>query len=409
MNLELHILQSYAPSNLNRDDTGSPKDCQFGGVRRARISSQCLKRSVRTRFQQNGLITEGRLGVRSRSLGGEVARLLVGLGLSEVEASKASSVAFQILEAGLDEQGDSKVLIFLSRPGLDSFARACVKNREELLRLEIEMKNEIEMKKKGKNKPKESVTEEDDDESKKAPGWVKAAPKKLKDELDVIFKGSAVDLALFGRMVAKQPKNRDSRGVVAATQVAHALSTHKVDLEFDFYTAVDDLRPEGETGAAMMGTVEYNAACFYRYANIDLGQLRDNLGTAALAREAVEAFLTASIEAVPSGKQNSMAAQNPPSLVLVVLRKSGLWSLANAFLKPVRAAVGGDLMTASMAALGDYWGKLTAMYGAPDGAWLGVATLHPDSLGDLAREGEVKTVPALVRAAVEHCSGSFGV
>ena len=407
MNLELHILQSFAPSNLNRDDTGSPKDCEFGGVRRARISSQCLKRSVRTRFQQNGLITEGRLGVRSRSLGEEVVRLLERLGLTEGEASKASSVAFQILEAGLDEQGDSKVLVFLSRAGLDSFAQACVKNKEELLRLEIEMK-------KAKQKPKksaakESVEEEDADESKKAPAWVKAVPKKLKDELDVIFKGAAVDLALFGRMVAKQPKGRDRRGVVAATQVAHALSTHKVDLEFDFYTAVDDLQPEGETGAGMMGTVEYNAACFYRYANIDLGQLRTNLpGNAALAREAVEAFLKASIEAVPSGKQNSMAAQNPPSLVLVVLRESGLWSLANAFLKPVRATGGGDLMTASMAALGDYWGKLTAMYGEPDGAWLGVATLHPESLGGLTGKASVETVPALVLAAVERCAGALG-
>jgi CT1975-like protein len=71
------------------------------------------------------------------------------------------------------------------------------------------------------------------------------------------------------------------------------------------------------------------------------------------------------------------------------------WSLANAFLKPVRATGGGDLMTASMAALGDYWGKLTAMYGEPDGAWLGVATLHPESLGGLTGKASVETVPAL--------------
>jgi CRISPR system Cascade subunit CasC len=228
----------------------------------------------------------------------------------------------------------------------------------------------------------------------------------VKTSLEGLFHaGQTADLALFGRMIADRPKDN----IVAATQVAHALSTHKVDLEFDFYTAVDDLQPEGETGAGMMGTVEYNAACFYRYANVDLGQLLKNLdGNAALAREAVEAFLMASIEAVPTGKQNSMAAQSPPSLVLVVLRRSGLWSLANAFLKPVRVTSSGDLMTASVAALGDYWGKLTAMYGEPDGLWLGVSTLHQDSLGGFAGKASVEPVPALVHAAVAHCAGAIG-
>ena len=158
----------------------------------------------------------------------------------------------------------------------------------------------------------------------------------------------------------------------------------------------------------MMGTVEYNAACFYRYANIDLGQLFKNLDRdAPLASEAIEAFLKASVEAVPTGKQNSMAAQNPPSLVFVVLRESGFWSLANAFLKPVRATGGDDLMTSSIGALASYWDKLTAMYGEPDGRWLGVATTHPDSLGSLSGQDK-KTVPALIQAAVEHCSKALG-
>ena len=101
-----------------------------------------------------------------------------------------------------------------------------------------------------------------------------------------------------------------------------------------------------------------------------------------------------------------MAAQNPPSLVFVVLRDSGLWSLANAFLKPVRATGGHDLMSASIAALGDYWDKLTKMYGDPDGAWLGIATLDPDSLGDL-KEKKVETVSKLVQTTVERCSKAF--
>lgn len=382
MNLELHILQSFAPSNLNRDDTGSPKDCEFGGVRRARVSSQCWKRSIRLAFEQQGLLREESLAVRTRKIAASVAKLLVENG-KEVEAAKAvADNALTAVGLGAGKSGDSEYLLFVPKSALAQFAKTCLDHWEAL-----QPKPESG----GKKAPKKTDVE---------------LPKEAKTSLEGLFHaGQTADLALFGRMIADRPKDN----VVAATQVAHALSTHKVDLEFDFYTAVDDLQPEGETGAGMMGTVEYNAACFYRYANIDLGQLLRNLdGNAALAHEAVEAFLQASIEAVPSGKQNSMAAQNPPSLVLVVLRQSGLWSLANAFLKPVRATGGGDLMTASMAALGDYWGKLTAMYGEPDGAWLGVATLHPESLGGLAGEGGVKTVSALVRASVERCAGALG-
>jgi CRISPR system Cascade subunit CasC len=383
MKLELHILQSFAPSNLNRDDTGSPKDCEFGGVRRARVSSQCWKRSIRLAFEQQGLLKQESLAVRTRKIAATVAKLLVGAG-KEAEAAKAvADNALAAVGLGAGKSGDSEYLLFVPKSALDQFAKTCLEHWEAL-------------------------------QPKPGSGGKKAAkntdvelPKEVKTSLDGLFlAGQAADLALFGRMIADRPNDN----VVAATQVAHALSTHRVDLEFDFYTAVDDLQPEGETGAGMMGTVEYNAACFYRYANIDLGQLRKNLdGNPALASEAVEAFLKASIEAVPTGKQNSMAAQNPPSLVFVVLRDSGLWSLANAFLKPVRATRGDDLMAASIAALGDYWDKLTAMYGEPDGAWLGVATLHPDSLGDFGGNVSVQTATALVQAVVQRCSNALGV
>jgi CRISPR system Cascade subunit CasC len=380
MNLELHILQSFAPSNLNRDDTGSPKDCEFGGVRRARVSSQCWKRSIRLAFEQQGLLKEESLAVRTRKIAAAVVKLLVA---NEKDAEAAKAVADNALAAvglGAGKSGDSEYLLFVPKSALDQFAKTCLEHWEAL-------------------------------QPRPASGSKKAAkktdvelPKEVKTSLEGLFlAGQAADLALFGRMIADRPNDN----VVAATQVAHALSTHRVDLEFDFYTAVDDLQPEGETGAGMMGTVEYNAACFYRYANIDLGQLRKNLeGNAALAGEAVEAFLKASVEAVPTGKQNSMAAQNPPSLVFVVLRDSGRWSLANAFLKPVRAAGGDDLMSASIAALTSYWGKLTAMYGAPGGLRLGIATLHPEFLGDL-KENKVETVLKLVQTTVEHCSKAF--
>jgi CRISPR system Cascade subunit CasC len=378
MNLELHILQSFAPSNLNRDDTGSPKDCEFGAVRRARISSQCLKRSIRLAFAEQGLLDEDTLAVRTRKLASAVASRLIAAGKDENEAKGIADNALSAVGLGAGKSGDSEYLLFVPKSALDQFAAACLAHADAL---QPKAENS------GKKALKKGETE---------------LPKELKQQLEQLFRcGNAADLALFGRMIADRPNDN----VIAACQVAHALSTHKVDLEFDFYTAVDDLQPEGETGAGMMGTIEYNAACFYRYANLDLGQLKKNLdGNGALARDAVEAFIKASITAIPTGKQNGMAAQNPPSFVLAVVRDSGFWSLANAFLKPVRATNGEDLMTASILALADYWGRLTAMYGPPEGSWLGIATMHPESLGQLAAPAGVVPFPALADDAVEHCA-----
>jgi CRISPR system Cascade subunit CasC len=151
----------------------------------------------------------------------------------------------------------------------------------------------------------------------------------------------------------------------AACQVAHALSTHRANMEFDFYTAVDDLQSREETGAGMMGVVGFNAATFYRYARIDFDQLVQNLGgDLDLARKTVEGFLRAAAHAVPTGKQNSFAAQNPPSFLMAVTRDDGLsWSMSNAFEKPVYAHGEQSLLEASVQALDGYWQHLTEFYG----------------------------------------------
>jgi len=162
-------------------------------------------------------------------------------------------------------------------------------------------------------------------------------------------------------MLANDPKlNLD-----AALQVAHAISTHRVNMDIDFFTAVDDLQPREETGAGMMGVVAFNSACFYRYARLDWDQLVANLdGDVALARKTVEGFLRASLRAVPTGKQNSFAAQNPPSLALAVVRSDGMaWSLTNAFEAPVRPDRDGGYIAPSVQALDVYWGRLTQVYG----------------------------------------------
>src|SRR3989304_10622478 len=166
----------------------------------------------------------------------------------------------------------------------------------------------------GPGKAKKQAAQNADPELKKAP--------------DKVFNGGkAVDVALFGRMLADMPeKNQD-----AACQVAHAISTHSVEREFDFYTAVDDLKPEDTAGADMMGTIEFNSACFYRYAVVDWEKLTSNLqGDTGLAEKGLRAFLEGFVVAAPTGKQKTFAAHNPPEFVAVSVRRhTAPRSLAN--------------------------------------------------------------------------------
>lgn len=350
MFVELHIIQNFAPSNLNRDDTGATKDCEFGGCRRARISSQCLKRAIRDSFRDEHLLPPDLLATRTKRLVEEVARRLKSQGKDEAQSQAVVQVALQGVKLKLADGAKTQYLLYLAENEIAGLAELCLKHWDKLLAVSRQVPESQGAKptaKEAKKAGKEAI-----------PTEVVAALEKLLD------KAKAADLALFGRMLADIPE----KNIVAACQVAHALSTHKVSMEFDFYTAVDDLKPNDIPGADMMGTIEFNSACFYRYANIDMEQLKKNLGgdeaeAVAVARTTLEAFLRASVAAIPTGKQNSMAAQNPPSFVFAVARDSGLWSLANAFVQPVPARGGSGLVQASVSALDTYWGKLINMYG----------------------------------------------
>ena len=367
--VELHILQNFAPANLNRDDTGAPKDCEFGGYRRARISSQCLKRATR---RDGGFaeLLEQRGGVRTRHLLVEIAERVANAKPAPERTLKVISEVFA--QGGIDlakehgkETDHTKLILFLDKAALDEIT-ALFRGRWEALA--------------GGSKQDRAVAVRD---------------------LGAILAGAvkAPDIALFGRMVeidADKPFGKLGLGIDAACQVAHAISTNAVSVEFDFYTAVDELLPKGDQGAAMMGTVEFNSACFYRYANVDLEQLSQNLGhDTDLARASLSAFLGATIAAVPTGKQNSMAAQNPPSFILAVVRQKGLWSLANAFVRPVYPDQTGDLVQNSVKALDAYWGKLAALYGEQGIAGKWCASLDGHGLHHL-EAARVKSVTELL-------------
>jgi CRISPR system Cascade subunit CasC len=353
MFIELHILQNFAPSNLNRDDTGAPKDCEFGGYRRARISSQCLKRAIRTEFRDGHLLPADALATRTKRIHEEVAkRLNAEHQRDKTETEAVVRALLGAVKIDFDQPGEkTQYLLYVGEREVQAIADLAQQYWDTLAPLQRSAAEG-----QGRRGSKRAASE--------------AVPAEIGTALKTALGGGkAADLALFGRMLADLP----DRNVDAASQVAHALSTHQVSMEFDFYTAVDDLRPEDTEGADMLGIVEFNSACFYRYANVDLAQLSENLdGDDALAQQTLEAFIRASVTAIPTGKQNSMAAHNPPALVFAVAHERGLWSLANAFLQPIRPARDGDLVGQSAKALDRYWGQLTGMYGQGgiSGTWL---------------------------------------
>jgi CRISPR system Cascade subunit CasC len=379
MILELHILQNFAPSNLNRDDTGSPKDCEFGGHRRARISSQCFKRSIRQAFKNEKLIDEANLASRTKRLVDEITKRLKDGGKAEEEARRVVENILNGVKLTVKDDGKTQYLLFLGSDEINAIAGLCLQHWDALSAIASAPTNED-----GAKKAKAK-------DAKKA-GAEAIPPEIKKATLEVLNGGKAADLALFGRMLADLP----DKNVHAASQVAHAISTNKISMEFDFYTAVDDLKPDDNQGSDMLGTVEFNSACFYRYANVDVAQLKKNLdGDGELANKTIEAFICAAVTAVPTGKQNSMAAQNPPSFVLAVARDAGLWSLANAFVKPVRPKGESDLVEESIKALDEYWGDLTGMYGKDQikGVW--VASLAQNGLVNL-KDAKIANLAELI-------------
>lgn len=338
MKIEVHLLQNFAPSCLNRDDTGSPKQSEFGGVTRARVSSQCFKRAVRKTEPLSGLLRENG-GRRTRALITEIATRICEPKEADKDTIKLVAEVFK--EGGLDrpanpatdaERDTTSVIVFLDEAGIgrmvDEFKTALPQLRSQ-------------------------------DKDGRAP---------LIKRLGEILAASvtAPDIALFGRMLELKestPFGKLNLRVDAACQVAHALSTHAVSYETDFFTAVDDLAP---VGAAMMGHAGFNSACYYRYALIDWDQLLKHLRGQESATAALKAFIGAFTRSIPTGKQNSMAAHNPPDFGLFVVRDGGVpVSMANAFANPVGFDDDGDidLIGRSVERLARYWANVARVYG----------------------------------------------
>jgi|YNPNPStandDraft_1061719.scaffolds.fasta_scaffold16626_1 CRISPR system Cascade subunit CasC len=311
--VELHLLQSFPVTCLNRDDVGSPKSAIFGGIPRARVSSQCWKRAIRQAAKD---LSEERClprfqGIRTTRIAEIVEKKLAERLKNEKQIKPVADIVVNRIASSKNDE--TAVLLYMSPKQAEQLAVAISEIPSEELDKIIATEAE-KRKKKGK-----------EDSLDKALKCLKTPPE------------DAADIAIFGRMVASDP----GLTLEGAGMFSHALSTHEVANEIDFFSAVDDLQPREEAGAGHIGTLEFNSACYYRYVglNWDLLSDKDHLGTLSEAdRKAIlSVFLQAAIQAVPQARKNSMFGHSLPSVVLGLVRDGQPLSLMNAFEKPVRA------------------------------------------------------------------------
>jgi len=286
--VDLHVLQTVPPSCVNRDDTGSPKTAPYGGVTRARVSSQAWKRAIRVMFRD--LFKEEQVGIRTKRVPELLAEKIAALNPDlQAKAGKIAEETLKKVDVGAKD-GKTDALFFISQPQLDALAVLAAERESDKKKLQA-----------------------------------------------ALMGNPSVDIALFGRMVAGE---HISLNYDAAAQVAHAISTHAVHNEYDYFTAVDDYNPEDNAGAGHLGTVEFNSSTLYRYATVNVRELCKNL-SAGEALAAVRGFVEAFICSMPDGKQNTFANRTMPDMVYVTLRRDRPLNLSGAFEKPIPASEAG--------------------------------------------------------------------
>lgn len=319
MLIEVHMLKNYAPSNLNRDETGSPKNCVFGGVPRGRISSQCQKRNLRISEIMRSSIDVSHFGIRTRKIAEIIAKELEKKGIDEpyLPLVMKKITGFGNKDGKETKDGLTAQIMFFSTADIQAVTDCILQA----------------IKKAG------SIEE-----------FEKVKAKDLQNFMKDVSRPITLDMALFGRMVTSEA----FRDVEASMQVAHAVSTNRLEREFDYYTAMDDLLRKGEeTGAGMIGDVEFNSNCYYHYFNIDVDQLRNNLegieDSDKLIIEAIPVLIRAFAYVNPSGKQNSFAAHQLPSLVCVEIKPEKIpVSYINAFVEPASPKKNSNLVDESL-------------------------------------------------------------
>lgn len=360
--VDIHVIQSLPPSCVNRDDSGSPKSAVYGGVRRLRVSSQSWKRAARLYF--NNLLDASDVGVRTK----RVAELLAAQIAEDAPdlAESAPNLVGEVfklakikLSAPRKKDGplESGYLLFLSTSQIARLAELAIAAARSGEALDA-----------------------------------KAVKKIFKE-------AHAVDIALFGRMVA----DNTDLNIDAACQVAHAISTHAAQNEYDFFTAVDDEKSRSEeedAGAGMMGTVEFSSATMYRYATVNIDMLRHNLGDGQAALRALEVFIRGFCLSMPTGKQNTFANRTVPEAVVVAVREDQPVSLAGAFEEAVPADAAHGYVARSVEALARHAATIEDNYGLEPLRSFVVALTDSNAVASLGERVSFTDLPERVREVV---------
>ena len=408
MFVQIHMLQSVPPGNLNRDNTGQPKKCIFGSVTRGRISSQCLKRNIRlspqfkeafgdaladrTQYLPQMVANElkdGKLGVPDDELD-EIMRALAGKFKSEKSQRDDQEKSDASVSAG-DGAGKTAQLVFFPPPFAHEIAELIGKLRNDKTNAYNRFIGR-------KLKPKPTK-----DESKKLDAEIQEFVKNAFNA----SKSLTVDIGLFGRMTTSDLVVN----VEAACQVAHAISTHETIIESDYFTAMDDKKMEfastqtEQAGAAFLGSGEtetfFNSAVYYKYLNLDIDAVRKHLPSldGEGAAHVAGVLVSAAALSHPTGKQNSLANPAAHELILVEVSKTKRpISYANSFLQPVEGGKGHNLMTESANALRDYIATVAAAFAPADVRRVYLA-VGPASV-ELEGAHRVNTLDKLVESVV---------
>lgn len=333
LSLDINVLESVPPSNINRDDTGSPKTAYYGGALRARVSSQAWKRAMREMFPS--LLPEGSLGVRTKFIVPLIAERIASrredLAERSAEFAKAVLDATGIKSSETDRKGSDEgtmatgYLVFIANRELDDLADIAIAWADEGV------------------DPKKPDS-------------------KSKKDVQRAFKGiQAVDVALFGRMLA----DASDFNVDACSQVAHAISVNEISQEYDYFTAVDDCAADDNAGAGMLGTVGFNSSTLYRYATVNIDALMEQLESAEATARGVAAFVEAFVKSMPTGKQNTFANRTLPNVVAVSLRNDQPINLVSAFERPVYSERDRSITQIAAERLAEYARDIESAYACP--------------------------------------------
>lgn len=375
MFMDIYAVQNVPPSNINRDETGNPKTAQYGGVLRSRVSSQAWKRAMRETFKS--LLDKKQLGVRTKNAVELIVKAMVDQ--RPESEDQAESYASLVLQAtGVKVVASTRAgaasgkpvtqyLIFIGNTEIGKLANIALEWMDQGM------------------------------------DPAKAPDSAMKKEVSGVFHGEqAVDIALFGRMLADAPDlNTD-----ASAQVAHAISVDAIKPEYDYFTAADDFTEADNAGAAMIDSVGFNSSTLYRYATVNLDALQEQIGNAEATARVASVFVEAFIRSMPTGKQNSYANRTLPETCIVAFRDSQPINAVEAFERPVAAEhdqpisqVAGRRLVAELRRIQDAYDE------QPVRAWAISTDLSTQDLAPVAESVGLKDLTSQVDAETMHVLG----